>query len=379
MVINDRGVIELINPQTERMFGYKFEDLVGKHVSLLLPKSTEFAETTFEESLISKLVGRVKEVEGLRLDGDVFPVELTFENYITAEGERFLVNMLDVSERHEVERLKREFVSTVSHELRTPLTAIRGSLGLLALGALGDLTEKAHKVVKIAERNSIRLINLINDLLDIEKLEAGKLELAVDETALAPIVERSVESVRAVAEQYGIRIEVQNLDATVFADGDRLVQVLVNLLSNGIKYSPREDVILLTVEDEPEQVRVRVTDHGRGIPPDLKEKIFERFQQVEVADAKQKGGTGLGLAICKAIVEQHKGEIGVESEEGKGSTFWFSIPKAGSPRALEWARERGQATVIQISVKNDLAAEQKAGEGQLILLADTNKVAEERS
>lgn len=239
-----------------------------------------------------------------------------------------------MSERREVERLKKEFVSTVSHELRTPLTSIRGSLTLLSVGALGSLPEQAKKVVSIAERNTIRLITLINDILDIEKLESGKLDMVFDTVQMSNVLDRSAEAVRAFAEQNGIKLEMIHTNASVYADGDRLVQVIVNLVSNAVKFSPKGQTVTVAVSEIPNWVEVKVIDRGRGIPPKYKNLLFQRFQQVEASDARKKGGTGLGLAICKGIIEAHGGTIGVESEEGKGSIFWFKIPpQAGAAGA----------------------------------------------
>jgi PAS domain S-box-containing protein len=328
LVIDNGGIIRLVNPKAETMFGYSWSEIIDKPVSMLLPQHPEFEADKFSHQAVDALLGRVNELTAQTSTGRLMEVELTLERYQTAGGEQVLAAMLDVSERHEIERLKREFVSTVSHELRTPLTAIRGSLTLLAVGALGQLGEQADKAVKIAERNCLRLINLINDLLDIEKLEAGKLEMVFEDTALQPVIDKAVESVRAFAEQYEVTIDVAVQPAVVHADGDRIVQVLVNLLSNAIKYSPRGEHVSLQAVCQSQSLRVSVSDRGRGIPASKLDKVFERFEQVESADAKKRGGTGLGLAICKAIVLAHKGAIGVSSQEGKGSTFWFELPLA---------------------------------------------------
>lgn len=333
LILDKQGYVEIVNPHGEDMLGYRFEQLVGEHVSLLFPKHPELDSRKFTENPFDKLVGRVREFEAQRRDGEVFPAEMTLTEWNTVDGMRYLAIMLNVADRHELERMKREFVSTVSHELRTPLTSIRGSLTLLAVGALGKLNDNADKAVKIAERNTVRLINLINDLLDIEKLEAGKLEMTFADVAADGVIDRSVESVRSFAEQYGIKFDVKKSDARVFADGDRLVQVLVNLLSNAVKYSPKDEVVHVAAQVDGDKLRFTISDKGRGIPADFIGKVFERFEQVETADATKRGGTGLGLAICKAIVEQHKGTIGVESEVGKGSMFWFCIPLAGGNEA----------------------------------------------
>ena len=259
------------------------------------------------------------------MNGDVFPFELSLFEFRTPEGRQFGGIVRDVSESREVERLKKEFVATVSHELRTPLTSIRGSLGLLAGGVLGTLPPEAIEVVAVAERNVIRLVRLINDILDLERLDTGRIEMHFESVTLASVFERSLEAVKALADQEGIPVESAAPSGSVWADGDRLVQVLVNLLSNAVKFSPRGGVVRLSASEEGGWTNVRVTDQGRGIPPSFREAIFERFRQVEASDARQKGGSGRGLAICKSIIEQHGGSIGVESEEGRGSVFWLKL------------------------------------------------------
>ncbi len=334
VIVNQDGYIESMNPSAEKIFGYKAEEIVGRHLLSLFSDSKFFSEhnesdtTSFMDTLFNQALNRIGEFDCIKKNGEDFPVELSISELKTHEGERYMANILDVSERKEVERLKKEFVSTVSHELRTPLTSIRGSLTLLSVGAMGALPEQAKKVVSIAERNTIRLIGLINDILDIEKLEAGKLDMVFENTNMKDIMERSEQSVNTFAANNGVKLEMMPTDAQVYADGDRIVQVLVNLLSNAIKFSPQGQTVTVAVENAAGFVHVRVIDRGRGIPEQFKKLLFQRFQQVEASDAKKKGGTGLGLAICKGIIEQHGGQIGVDSEEGKGSTFWFRLPPA---------------------------------------------------
>lgn len=227
----------------------------------------------------------------------------------------------------EAARLKQEFVAMVSHDLRTPLTSIQGFLTLLEDGAYGDLPTKAHERTHLANRSINRLISLINDLLDMEKMEAGKLEMNIDVTPVQPIVERSIDSVQNFAEQHQVKLESERTEFDVVADPDRIVQVLVNLLSNAIKFSPKGAPVRITTEQSDKIVEVRVIDQGPGIPAKYIDTIFERFRQLPEG-AQKKGSTGLGLAICKAIIEQHGGTIGVDTEEGKGSTFWFKLPAA---------------------------------------------------
>jgi signal transduction histidine kinase len=227
----------------------------------------------------------------------------------------------------EAARLKQEFVQMVSHDLRTPLTSIQGFLELLHQGAYGELPTKASQRTDIAMRSINRLILLINDLLDMEKMEAGKLEMTFQQTALDPVVQRTIEAVKNFAEQHEVDLRNEApVDLEVFADGDRLVQVGVNLVSNAIKFSPKSGVVTISAEPMADFVIVRVSDQGPGIPPQYVDAIFERFRQLPANEGEKKGGTGLGLAICKAIVEQHGGKIGVDTTEGKGSTFWFLVP-----------------------------------------------------
>lgn len=231
-----------------------------------------------------------------------------------------------VKQLKEVEEMKQQFVAMVSHDLRTPLTSVCGFLEMLRHGAYGKLSDQGQQRTALAERNISRLIALINDLLDMEKLESGQLELVPEQISVEPVITRSIDAVRVFAEQHKVSIISESNDLTVYADGNRLIQVLVNLISNAVKFSPPESTITISSVPTGGYVELRVADQGRGIPGQFKDVIFERFRQVKTTDATQKGGTGLGLAICKAIVEQHGGTIGVESEEGKGSMFWLRIP-----------------------------------------------------
>jgi len=237
-----------------------------------------------------------------------------------------------VARLEEVERLKMGFLSTVSHELRTPLTSIRGSLGLLASGAMGTLSGDVVEVVAIAERNAVRLMALINDILDLERLDTGKIELQFAQVSAESVVRRAIESVATFAQEHGITIAASEVASTIWADADRIVQVLVNLLSNAVKFSPAAGMVTIAVQPGESWVEFSVTDHGRGVPVAYRQAIFERFRQVETSDARDKGGSGLGLAICRSIIDQHGGTIGVESQEGEGSTFWFQV--ATSSRLL---------------------------------------------
>ena len=223
--------------------------------------------------------------------------------------------------------MKSEFVSTASHELRTPLTALRGALGLLTQKP-EQLDPRTLRLLTIAGSNTDRLIRMVGDILDLERIESGRLELDVQSVAVDAVVEQSVQGVRALAEQAGIALVSEVAPALVRADPDKLVQVLINLLGNAIKFSEAGTTVLVSAERQGEMLRLTVRDQGRGIPPEQVERIFDRFIQVDASDARARGGSGLGLAIARAIVEQLGGRIWVESEVGRGSTFYFTLKLA---------------------------------------------------
>jgi PAS domain S-box-containing protein len=240
----------------------------------------------------------------------------------------------DMSERREVERTKSEIVSVVSHELRTPLTSIRGALGLLAAGLLRSQPEKGERMLQIAVANTDRLVRLINDILDLERLESGKMNLEKRTCTASGLMTQAADSVRDLAEKAGVTLSVSLLSARLWVDPDRIIQALINLLSNAIKFSPRGQAVWLTAIRQADQILFQVKDQGRGIPQEKREKIFERFQQVDASDRREKGGTGLGLPITRSIVQQHGGRIWVESTLGQGSAFSFTLPSLPSETAM---------------------------------------------
>jgi light-regulated signal transduction histidine kinase (bacteriophytochrome) len=228
---------------------------------------------------------------------------------------------------------KTEFVSTVSHELRTPLTSISGALGLVLGGVLGAVPERMKSVLDIAHRNALRLSHLINDLLDIEKIVAGKMRLENQMQPLMPLIEQSLESIKAYGEKYQVsfvllagEVQAQREQIQVCVDGNRLQQVLVNLLSNAAKFSPSGAQVQLEVKQTDLRVRVSVIDHGSGIPPEFRGRIFQKFSQADVSNNRGKGGTGLGLAISRELIEAMGGTIDYESVPGQGSRFYFDLP-----------------------------------------------------
>jgi PAS domain S-box-containing protein len=232
----------------------------------------------------------------------------------------------DITQRSELARMKSELVSVVSHELRTPLTSIRGALGLLSGGLLRSQPEKGERMLKIAVSNTDRLVRLINDILDLERLESGKMNLEKRTCNAADLMTQAADNVRDLADKAGVTLSVSLHLARLWVDPDRIIQALINLISNAIKFSPRGSTIWLSVTPQADQIQFQVKDKGRGIPQEKRESIFERFQQVDASDRREKGGTGLGLPITRSIVQQHGGRIWVESALGQGSTFSFTLP-----------------------------------------------------
>jgi len=239
----------------------------------------------------------------------------------------YVVQIQDITEQWAIDQMKNEFISVVSHELRTPLTAIQGCLGLLETGVYDARPEKAKRMLHLALMNSDRLVSLVNDILDLERLDSGRVELIKERCDAQDLIERAVEGVSAIPDQNAVSLLIQPTQLQVWAAPDSIIQTLTNLLSNAIKFSPPNSVVSISVHSQPDTVQFQVKDQGRGIPVDKLETIFGRFQQVDVSDARQKGGTGLGLAICQSIVQQHGGNIWAESILGQGSTFSFTLPK----------------------------------------------------
>ena len=324
---DQHGMIESVNPAAEKIFGYPAEELIGRSASFLLAHPPADLQA-FQQQIVHESIGQITEWEVVRRDGRQIQIELALFEFETVRGKQLAGNIQDISQRREVERMKREFVSTVSHELRTPLTSIRGSLDLLQGNVFGQLTPEAIEVVAIANRNTTRLIELTNDILDLERHDNGKFEIMLEQTEVESLFRGAIESVRAFAEQSGVTIRRPRVDIRVEADSRRIIQVLTNLLSNAIKFSFRGSGIRLTAVEANGEVEIRVQDEGRGIPKHDLERIFDRFHQVDASDSRTRTGSGLGLTISRAIVEQHGGSIGVVSDQGIGSTFWIRLPRA---------------------------------------------------
>jgi signal transduction histidine kinase len=236
--------------------------------------------------------------------------------------------IVDIDERHKIEEMKSQFISTVSHELRTPLTSIAGSLGLIDSGSLGPLPEKAQQMASIALRNTEQLKHLINDLLDIEKLVSGRMAMHPARQPVTPVIEESIERMAPYLESRQIQVVHQqdHPDITAWFDLQRLSQALNNLLSNAAKFSAEGASIAVSTRLLPDHLRILVTDQGTGIPDSFRSRIFQKFAQADSSSTRGRQGTGLGLAITREIMIQMGGSVDFESTEGEGATFWLEIP-----------------------------------------------------
>jgi signal transduction histidine kinase len=260
------------------------------------------------------------------------------------------------TERKRLERLKDEFVSTVSHELRTPLTSISGSLGLLMGNAAGNLPKPMARLLAIAHTNSQRLVRLVDDILDIEKMQAGRMIFNFSRVEVRALVAQAIAATRGFAESYGVRVRLEAARAAteVRADSDRLLQVVTNLLSNAIKFSPADHEVVVALEKGTDMVRLTVRDHGPGIPVDFKPLIFEKFAQADAGAARQKGGTGLGLSIVKQIVDRLSGEVGFADAPGGGTIFHVQLPCWDHVASLAIDREAKPGAARLLLCEDDL-------------------------
>jgi PAS domain S-box-containing protein len=332
VVVEPLGKIVLANGEMERMFGYAHDELIDQPVDILLPTNlrARHAEhrTPFTASHEARMA-KNRKLAGRRKDGSEFSVEVGLTTLQMNEAVLTLAAVFDISERLRVEGLKDEFVATVSHELRTPLTSIAGALSLLVNDSSGTLPARAMRLLTIAHGNSQRLVRLVNSILDMEKIESGKVVFVLKRVEVRSLVERAIEANRGYADGYGVRIRLDAASAAgdMRGDPDWLLQVVTNLLSNAVKFSPPAEEVVVAIENRNRTIRISVRDHGHGVPEDFKPRIFEKFAQADASDARQQGGTGLGLSIVKQIVTRLGGEVGFDDAPGGGAIFHVELPE----------------------------------------------------
>ena len=325
-VDSDRRIVE-INQASLKVLGYTPEELIGNPVETIV---THDEKATFVKNFKQMLkLGSQSSFESTikRKDGTL--LDTLWTTSASPDNDTFFCVVHDISERKAAQRLRKEMVQMVTHDLRSPLTTLGIIYSMLQDNKLGSLNQQGTKLLKAAQANSGRMLRLINDLLDIEKLEAGMLQLERKPVNLSAIFDQSIDSVLPLANQKQIKLLNGAAGRSFIANVDphRIVQVLVNLLSNAIKFSPPGGIVTITLFPTDQTIEIKVADQGRGIPEHLWKDVFNRFQQVQKGDATEKGGSGLGLAICKSLIELHNGTISVRSEVGKGSTFTIILPR----------------------------------------------------
>lgn len=323
------GNVNYVNPFFLKLTGYTNPEVLGENwfKNFLTSSNKPSIQVVSSEVLAHNYHPYYQNSILLKSGDERF---IAWNNTILQDSEGTIIGTIsigeDITERKKIDEIKDEFIGIVSHELRTPLTAIQMSLGLIQTGIYDKKPEKARRMIEIALLDTHRLVNLVNDILDLERIDSGRVVLEKTVCKAADLMQQAIERIQAIATQEQITLTFTPTDVEVWAAPDTIIQTLTNLLGNAIKFSPAQSTIHLSAEIQTDFVLFQVCDRGRGIPADQLELIFGRFQQVDASDSREKGGTGLGLSICQSIIERHGGKIWAESSLGEGSTFFFTLP-----------------------------------------------------
>jgi PAS domain S-box-containing protein len=313
--------VEFANSEAARLFEMSKDDL-SKH-SLI-----QLFDTAADEAALLAGESAYFKTNAIRKASARFPVEVSVNTLETNGETKKLLVFLDKTEQHELERLKGEFMAMIIHDIRSPLNSVTSMLDMLELDHKDEKHQRALRIRRNANQSISQVVRLINDLIDLEKIKAGKFELDCVDVEMKDVINQALEIVKPSLEDKQLTFDLATeVDDYCFGDPERLVQVLVNLLSNASKYAPEGSGIGIALSEDSDFLTVTIRDEGPGIPLEKQDKIFEKFEHASSIDASKKGGKGLGLAICKAIVSEHRGEIGVTSRPGGGSSFWFKIPR----------------------------------------------------
>ena len=335
VVTDETGIIQSFNTTAEKTFQYSRDEISGKPLTILFSGSEkEKTSADFLNKLIAGESGKSLQLEALSSQREVIPAEVSTTRFDSPEGIRYLATIKDISERFRLEQMKRDFYAMVSHDIRTPLSSINGILQLVQRGRYGEIPVEVDEKLSTAEKNVDKLLALVSKLVEIEKLESGNLELSISSVKMDDLIAQSIDSTAQFAEAHKVELATSPNHLLVHADALYIGNVLTNLISNAIKFSPESSKVSIGAKDLGEFVEVSIIDEGPGVPARMQSQIFEKYRQAKPTRGRAKG-FGLGLAICKSIVELHGGSIGVESKDGKenentGSRFWFRLRKAVS-------------------------------------------------
>ena len=332
-VLEPGGRLSFLNRSLGQLLGVPADTLLGKTVAELVDFMG--AALVNPDSVRARWQALSEQAEGIAVNGIEYRTDkrLYFQETSlpvrladgTSLSRMFVFH--DMTREKEIDQMKTEFISIASHELRTPMTSIKGSLDLLLGGFAGEVAGETRELLVIAQSGCERLIRLINDILDLSKIEAGRMQLKLQPMSLFDSVQRSARTIKAYADGFSVKVEIDCPEPLPesLGDRDRIDQVVTNLLGNAVKFSPSGGTVTVALRQHRDMVECAVIDRGPGIAPDQLGRIFGKFQQLE---RTKKGGTGLGLAIAQALVNEHKGKVWVESTLGEGSRFIFQIPKA---------------------------------------------------
>lgn len=325
--VNESGTILSANQRTAQLFGYDEALLIGKSIKSLLQSPNEYSDEQFFERMKEKNLDKVVEMTGIKSDDGTVAIDLCLSEYNAFESKFYVVNVLDSSERRKVQELKKQFVAMISHDLRTPIASVLGVLELAVAGILGELPELCATRLGRAHVNLLKLMDLINDLLEVEKLDSGTMQISLTSTPISKLFYNAQVSVDDLCQRNEIKLICTPLETSIMADEKRLSQVLINLISNSIKFSPKKSCIKLTAFEHNDSVEIVVSDEGAGISAEELPYLFDRFSRVSKESQTGIKSTGLGLSICKSIVELHDGTIQAKSKVGVGTSFHVMIPK----------------------------------------------------
>ena len=330
--MDEAGLILQVNGEIERLFGYPRDELLGRSIELLLPENLREKHVQHRAAFAmrpsARHFGAGRDFDGRRKDGSMFPIEVGLSP-LHAGGKLMVIGaVVDIRERKRLARMQDEFVSTVSHELRTPLTSIAASLGLLLAGSAVRLPQPAAHLIEIAHANCQRLVRMVNDLLDMKRLDAGQMAFHFQRCEARALLEKAIEANQGSATGCGVSVKLDATahNAVLYVDPDRFIQIITNLLSNALKFSPAGAEVVVTLEKRGDNVRIGIRDHGAGIPAEFRPRLFESFAQADAAG--KKGGSGLGLSIARRIVAGMLGQIGYADAEGGGTVFYVDLPNA---------------------------------------------------